>query len=66
MFVILEVIFAFVFFNSFVIARMLGLPSDDGQYWPKHVKDLFYIKLLYLIDLATNSSVKMCDGSVLL
>jgi hypothetical protein len=37
---------------------MLALPPDDGQEWPKHVKALFNIKMLHLMDLATNSSIK--------
>jgi hypothetical protein len=39
---------------SFVV---LALPSDDGQYWPKHAS--FYIKLLRLIDRATIFSPKL-------
>jgi hypothetical protein len=39
---------------------MLALPSVDGQQWMKHVKTLFYIKLVALDGFAT---LFICDGS---
>jgi hypothetical protein len=44
---------------SFVVLLLLALPSDNGQQWPlEHRKALFHIKLLHLIDLVTDSSLK--------
>jgi hypothetical protein len=36
----------------------LDVPSDDGQWWPKHVKAVFYIfilNVLHLMGLTTHS-----------
>jgi hypothetical protein len=42
---------------------MLDLSSNDGFYWPKYIKALFYITLLHLKGLATHSCVKQYDDS---
>jgi hypothetical protein len=43
--------------NTPVFFVVLSLPSDNGQQWPlEHKMALFPIKLLHLMDLATQSS----------
>jgi hypothetical protein len=47
--------------------ELLAVPSDVDQYWPKHVKAIFYIlilNLLHLMGLSTLSCNKKCNGSV--
>jgi hypothetical protein len=45
---------------------VLALPSDDGQWWLKHVKAIFYTEPLHSIDFVTHyplNSVKVQDAS---
>jgi hypothetical protein len=51
------------------ICKVLAAPSDDGQWWPKHVKANFYIlilNLLHLMDLTAHSCINPLKTEFLL
>jgi hypothetical protein len=46
---------------------VLAMPTDNGQYWPGHIKTNFYMPILYLLklmDIVIHSCVEKRTGSI--